>query len=382
MRRTLYNEDHELFRASVRAFVDTEMKPYFEDWEKAGIVPKAVFKKAGDMGMLGMAVPEEYGGPGMPDFRWNAVVTEEFASGGVGGAGAMIGLHNDVCLPYFLHYANEEQSKRWLPGMVSGDLMTAIAMTEPGTGSDLAGVKTTAIKDGDTYVLNGSKTFITNGINSDVVIVVAKTDPTQAHSGMSLLIVEEGMEGFERGRNLEKLGMHSQDTAELFFNDVRVPAENLLGAEGSGFFQLVQNLPQERLSISVSAVAACEAAFSWTVDYVKERTAFGRPIGAFQNTRFRLAEMKAEIAVGRTYVDAQIEAHADGDLTVEEAAMGKMWTTELQGRVMDTCLQLHGGYGYMMEYPIARAFADSRVQRIYGGTNEIMREIVGRAILS
>jgi alkylation response protein AidB-like acyl-CoA dehydrogenase len=266
--------------------------------------------------------------------------------------------------------------------MVSGDIMTAIAMTEPGTGSDLAGVKTTAIKDGDTYVLNGSKTFITNGINSDVVIVVAKTDPTQAHSGMSLLVVEEGMAGFERGRNLEKLGMHSQDTAELFFNDVRVPAENLLGAEGSGFFQLVQNLPQERLSISVSAVAACEAAFSWTVDYVKERTAFGRPIGAFQNTRFRLAEMKAEIAVGRTYVDAQIEAHAHGDLTVEEAAMGKMWTTELQGRVMDTCLQLHGGYGYMMEYPIARAFADSRVQRIYGGTNEIMREIVGRAILS
>ncbi len=382
MHRTLFDQDHELFAASVRAFVEAEMKPHFLEWEKAGIVPRSVFKKAGDMGLLGMAVPEEYGGPGMPDFRWNAVVTEELIRGGVGGAGAMIGLHNDVCLPYFLHHTNDEQRRRWLPGMVSGDIMTAIAMTEPGTGSDLAAVKTTAIKDGDTYVVNGSKTFITNGINCDVVIVVAKTDPTQAHTGMSLIVVEDGMEGFERGRNLEKLGMHSQDTAELFFNDVRVPAANLLGAEGSGFFQLVQNLPQERLSISVGAMAACEAAFDLTVEYVKERTAFGRPIASFQNTRFKLAEMKAEIAVGRTYVDAQVEAHATGDLTVEEAAMGKLWTTELQGRVMDECLQLHGGYGYMMEYPIARAFADSRVQRIYGGTNEIMKEIVGRALLS
>ncbi len=382
MHRTLYGEDHELFRASVRAFAEAEMLPFCDEWEKAGIVPKSVFKKAGDMGLLGMAVPEEFGGPGMPDFRWNAIIMEELIASGVGASGAMIGLHNDVCLPYFLNYADEEQRRRWLPGMVSGDIMTAIAMTEPGTGSDLAAVRTTAIKDGDTYVVNGSKTFITNGINCDVVIVVAKTDPSQAHAGMSLIVVEEGMEGFERGRNLEKLGMHAQDTAELFFNDVRVPAANLLGAEGAGFFQLVANLPQERLSISVGAMAACEAAFALTVEYVKERTAFGRSIGSFQNTRFKLAEMKAEISVGRAYIDAQVEAHATGDLTVEEAAMGKLWTTELQGRVMDECLQLHGGYGYMMEYPIARAFADSRVQRIYGGTNEIMKEIVGRAILS
>ena len=301
---------------------------------------------------------------------------------GIGAAGAGIVLHNDVCLPYFLDIANEEQKQRWLPGMVNGDHMTAIAMTEPGTGSDLAGVKTTAIKDGDSYILNGSKTFITNGINADVVIVVAKTDPTQSHAGMSLLVVEEGMEGFERGRNLDKLGMHSQDTAELFFNDVRVPAENLLGAEGAGFFALVHNLPQERLSISVSAIASCEAALDMTIDYVKERNAFGRSIASFQNTRFEIAEMKTEIEIGRAYVDRQIEALTNGTLSVEDAAMGKWWTTDLQGKVMDRCLQLHGGYGYMMEYPIARAFADARVQRIYGGTNEIMKEIVGRSVLA
>jgi alkylation response protein AidB-like acyl-CoA dehydrogenase len=382
MERTLYDSDHDLFAKTVDAFVDAEMKPYWLQWEEDGIVPKEVFKKAGEMGLLGMAVPEEYGGPGMPDFRWNATVAERMMYAGIGAAGAGIVLHNDVCLPYFLDIANEEQKQRWLPGMVNGDHMTAIAMTEPGTGSDLAGVKTTAIKDGDSYILNGSKTFITNGINADVVIVVAKTDPTQSHAGMSLLVVEEGMEGFERGRNLDKLGMHSQDTAELFFNDVRVPAENLLGAEGAGFFALVHNLPQERLSISVSAIASCEAALDMTIDYVKERNAFGRSIASFQNTRFEIAEMKTEIEIGRAYVDRQIEALTNGTLSVEDAAMGKWWTTDLQGKVMDRCLQLHGGYGYMMEYPIARAFADARVQRIYGGTNEIMKEIVGRSVLA
>ena len=381
MKRELYETDHELFRETVRAFAEKELAPNVEAWEQAGIVPREVFTKAGEAGLLGMAVPEEYGGAGVDDFRFNAIITEELARAATFATGGSIGLHNDVCLPYFLHSATDEQKRRWLPGMVNGELMTAIAMTEPGTGSDLAGIATTAIRDGDHYVLNGSKTFITNGINSDVVIVVAKTDPSQAHAGMSLLVVEEGMAGFTRGRNLEKLGLHSQDTAELFFDDVRVPVGNLLGPEGTGFFQLVNNLPQERLSISVGAIAAAEAAFAWTLDYVTERRAFGRPIGSFQANRFYLAEMKTELEIGRTYVDAQVRAHIAGELTVEEAAMGKWWTTELQGRVVDRCVQLHGGYGYMMEYPIARAYADARVQRIYGGTNEIMKEIIGRSLV-
>ncbi|MEX1279157.1 MAG: acyl-CoA dehydrogenase family protein [Acidimicrobiia bacterium] len=381
MKRSLYDTDHELFRDSVRAFAEKELVPNVEQWERDGIVPRDVFTRAGEAGLLGMAVPEEYGGAGVEDFRFNAIITEEFARLGVGSSGGSVGLHNDVCLPYFLHSTTDEQKARWLPGLVSGELMTAIAMTEPGTGSDLASIQTTAIRDGDHYVLNGAKTFITNGINSDLVIVAAKTDPTQAHTGMSLLVVERGMEGFTRGRNLEKLGMHAQDTAELFFDDVRVPADNLLGAEGTGFFQLIDKLPQERLSISVVAVAAAEAAFAWTLEYVRERQAFGRPVGGFQANRFYLAEMKTELEIARTYVDAQVEALNAGELTVEEAAMGKWWTTELQGRVVDRCLQLFGGWGYMMEYPIARAYADARVQRIYGGTNEIMKEIIGRSLM-
>ncbi len=381
MKRSLYDTDHELFRDTVRAFAEKELVPNVEQWERDGIVPRDVFTRAGEAGLLGMAVPEEYGGAGIDDFRFNAIITEEFARLGVGSSGGSIGLHNDVCLPYFLHSTTDEQQARWLPGLVSGELMTAIAMTEPGTGSDLASIQTTAIRDGDHYVLNGAKTFITNGINSDLVIVAAKTDPTEAHAGMSLLVVERGMEGFSRGRNLEKLGMHAQDTAELFFDDVRVPVDNLLGAEGTGFFQLIDKLPQERLSISVVAVAAAEAAFEWTLEYVRERQAFGRPVGAFQANRFYLAEMKTELEIARTYVDAQVEALNAGELTVEEAAMGKWWTTELQGRVVDRCLQLFGGWGYMMEYPIARAYADARVQRIYGGTNEIMKEIIGRSLM-
>jgi alkylation response protein AidB-like acyl-CoA dehydrogenase len=381
VKRTLYDTDHELFRDTVRAFAEKELVPNVEQWERDGIVPRDVFTRAGEAGLLGMAVPEEYGGAGIDDFRFNAIITEEFARLGVGASGGSVGLHNDVCLPYFLHSTTDEQKARWLPGLVSGELMTAIAMTEPGTGSDLAGITTTAIRDGDHYVLNGAKTFITNGINSDLVIVAAKTDPTEAHAGMSLLVVERGMAGFSRGRNLEKLGMHAQDTAELFFDDVRVPVDNLLGAEGTGFFQLIDKLPQERLSISVVAVAAAEAAFEWTLEYVRERQAFGRPVGAFQANRFYLAEMKTELEIARTYVDAQVEALNAGELTVEEAAMGKWWTTELQGRVVDRCLQLFGGWGYMMEYPIARAYADARVQRIYGGTNEIMKEIIGRSLM-
>ncbi|MDQ1492251.1 MAG: hypothetical protein QOJ23_4765, partial [Actinomycetota bacterium] len=298
------------------------------------------------------------------------------------GAGLGVTLHNDICLPYFLHFCNDEQRARWLPGIADGSLITALAMTEPEIGSDLAGLRTTAIRDGDTYVVNGSKTFITNGINADLVITAVKTDPTQRHKGMSLMVVERGMEGFERGRNLEKIGLHSQDTAELFFSDLRVPVENLLGAEGEGFRYLVTNLPQERLSIAVAGVSAARAAYRWTLEYVKERQAFGQAVANFQNTRFKLAEMATEIAVTEAFVDKAILAHNAGQLTAEEAAMAKYWCTELQGRVTDMGVQLHGGYGFMTEYPIARAYADARVTRIYGGTTEIMKEIVGKSILN
>ncbi len=380
LRRTIYGDEHEMFRESVRTFLQKEVVPHADEWETAGKVDVAMFKAAGDAGFLGMEVAEEFGGGGVDDFRFNCIINEEVQAAGVFGSGMCITLHNDICLPYFNEVANDEQKARWLPGICSGDAMTAIAMTEPGTGSDLAGVRTTAIKDGDTYVLNGSKTFITNGINSSLVIVAAKTDPTQAHRGMSLLVVEEGMEGFSRGRNLEKIGLHAQDTAELIFEDVRVPAENLLGGEGQGFFNLVGNLPRERLSLSLSAVAHAQRAFDWTIDYAKEREAFGQPIGSFQNSKFWLAEMKTELDIAWVFMDRQIQAYLDGELTAEDAAEAKWWTTELENRVADQCLQLHGGYGYMEEYPIARAWRDARVQKIYGGTNEIMKEIIGRSL--
>ena len=289
-------------------------------------------------------------------------------------------LHSDVCLPYFLEYCTDEQKDRWLPGIASGELITAVAMTEPGIGSDLASMSTTAERDGDTYVLNGSKTFITNGINSDLVIVAAKTDPTQRHDGISLMVVEAGMDGFERGRNLDKIGMHAQDTAELFFTDVRVPVANRIGDEGEGFLLLVRNLPQERLSIAMAGVAHARAMLSWTVEYAKERTAFGQPIGSFQNSRFKLAEMETEITIAEVFVDRCVAALNDRALTAEEAAMAKWWCTELQKRVADACVQLHGGYGYMHEYAVARAYADARVTSIYGGTTEIMKEIIGRSM--
>src|SRR5438270_1149555 len=381
MRRELFEPEHDMFRDSFRRFLDKEIVPRAEDFERDGIMDRAVFTRAGAAGFLAMDAPEEYGGGGVRDYRYNTVIAEEIAETAIGGSGLGITLHNDVGLPYFLRGANDEQQRRWLPGICSGELVTAIAMTEPGIGSDLASMSTTAIRDGDVLVVNGSKTFITNGINADLVITAVKTDPTQRHKGMSLVVIERGMEGFERGRNLEKIGLHSQDTAELFFTDVRVPVANLLGAEGEGFRYLVTNLPQERLSIAVAGLAIPRAAYRWTLQYVKARPAFGQPVAAFQNTRFKLAEMATEIAVAEAFVDKAILAHNAGQLTAEEAAMAKWWCTELQGSVTDIGVQLHGGYGYMTEYPIARAYTDSRVTRIYGGTTEIMKEIIGRSIL-
>ncbi len=382
LKRTLLHDDHEQFRNSARAFIEAEIVPNADKWEAAGAVDPAMFRKAGSMGFLGIEVAEEYGGGGVDDWRFNIVLNEEIQRAGVMASGMCITLHNDICLPYFTELTTDEQKARWLPGICSGDAMAALAMTEPGTGSDLAGIGTTALRDGDSYIVNGSKTFITNGINSSLVIVAAKTDPSQAHRGISLLVVEEGMEGFTRGRNLEKIGMHAQDTAELFFADVRVPTQNLLGNEGEGFFGLVRNLPRERLSLSISAVHHALAAFGWTVDYVKDRTAFGQPIASFQNTKFELAEMKTQLDIAQVFVDAQTEAYMRGELTAEDAAEAKWWTTDLECSVMDRCLQLHGGYGYMEEYPIARAWRDARVQKIYGGTNEIMKEIIGRQIIA
>ncbi|OKH84665.1 acyl-CoA dehydrogenase [Mycobacterium sp. ST-F2] len=376
--RTLFEPEHELFRESYRAFLDRHAEPYREEWEKAKIVDREVWREAGKQGFLGMAVPEEYGGGGNPDFRYNVIVTEETAMGRHSGLG--FPLQNDVIAPYLLELANEEQKQRWLPGFCNGELICAIAMTEPGTGSDLQGIKTRAVKDGDHYVLNGSKTFITNGIHADLVIVVAQTDPEKGAQGFSLFVVERGMPGFERGRHLDKIGLDAQDTAELSFTDVKVPAENLLGVEGMGFVYLMQNLPQERISIAVMAAAAMEAVLESTLQYAKERKAFGKPIGSFQNSRFVLAELATEATAVRIMVDEFIRLHLDRKLTIDQAAMAKWYSTEAQVRLVDRCLQLHGGYGYMREYPIARAFLDSRIQTIYGGTTEIMKEIIGRGL--
>jgi len=379
MHRTIFDPDHQIFRASVEHFIATEIAPSHARWTADGKVDKAMFHAAGEQGLLGMAIPEQYGGGGNDDFRYNAVIDEVVTASGASASGLCITLHNDICIPYFLSYCTVEQQARWFPGLVSGDLMTAIAMTEPGTGSDLAGIATSAVADGDSYIVNGSKTFVTNGINADLVIIVVRTGP-DPHGGLSLLVVEDGMGGFERGRNLDKMGMHAQDTAELFFTDVRVPVDNRLGPEGAGFAQLVANLPQERLSIAVGAVAAAEAALAITIAYAKERTAFGRPIGRFQHNRFALAELKTEVDIGRVFVDRLIEEHVGGRLTIEQAAEAKWWTTEMLLRVVDAGVQMHGGYGYMMEYPIAQAYLDARLQTIYGGTTEIMKEIIGRGL--
>jgi alkylation response protein AidB-like acyl-CoA dehydrogenase len=380
VRRELFEEEHEAFRSSFRSWLDKEVVPNEREWAAAGIVPRSVFAEAGRHGFLGMAIPVEYGGGGVADFRHNLVIDEEVQLSGVAGAGLGLTLHNDICLPYFLRYCTEEQKQRWLPGIASGELITAIAMTEPGIGSDLASMSTTALKEGDRYLVNGAKTFITNGINADLVITAVKTDPTQKHKGISLVVLERGMVGFERGRNLDKIGQHAQDTAELFFNNVEVPLVNLLGEEGQGFTQLVANLPQERLSIAAAGVAAARAALGWTLDYVKDRQAFGQPVGAFQNSKFVLAEVATEVEIAQTYIDRCVLALNHHELTAEEAAMAKWWCTELQKRAIDRCLQLFGGYGYMNEYPIARAYADARVTTIYGGTTEIMKGIVARSL--
>jgi len=376
--REIFEAEHEDFRRTARTFYEKEVVPFHDQWDKDGIVPRELWNKAGEAGLLCFDVPEEYGGPGIDDFRFNVIVTEE--QGRVGASGPGFSVHSDIIVPYIIGLANDEQKRRWLPGCVTGDIVTAIAMTEPGAGSDLQGIRTTAIDKGDHYVLNGSKTFISNGIHADLVIVVARTDPDAGHKGISLLVVERGMEGFERGRNLEKIGLHAQDTAELSFTDVVVPKENLLGEEGNGFIYLMMNLPQERLIIAAQAAAACEYILELCLDYAKTREAFGKPIGTFQHNRFLLAEMATETRIARTFVDDCVMKHIDGKLDSVGASMAKWWTTELQNKLVNQGVQLHGGYGFMLEYPIARAYCDSRISTIYGGTTEIQKEIIGRSL--
>jgi alkylation response protein AidB-like acyl-CoA dehydrogenase len=376
--RTLFDAEHDLFRETVRRFLDVEAVPFHHEWEKQGQVDRKLWFKAGEQGFLCPTVNEAYGGVGT-DFRYNVVVDEELARAGVSGIGW--GLHSNIVAPYIEHYGSEEMKQRLLPKMVTGELVGAIAMTEPGAGSDLQGIKTTAVKDGDHYIINGSKTFITNGQHADIVIVVCKTDPKAGAKGTSLIIVEQGMKGFSKGRNLEKVGLKAQDTSELFFQDVRVPAANLIGAENQGFIYLMQELPQERLGVSVSAVACSESLIEQTVAYVKQRNAFGKTVASFQNTQFKLAELAAEVTQQRVFLDRCIELHIQGKLDTIAASKAKLLTTDLQCKVADECVQLHGGYGFMWEYPVTRAWADARVQRIYAGTNEIMKLIIGRDLL-
>ncbi|MEP9417101.1 acyl-CoA dehydrogenase family protein [Gordonia sp. VNQ95] len=379
MKRTIFETEHEQLRESAREFLARECAPNVEKWEAAGQVDREAYRKAGDAGLLGFNIPEEFGGGGvMDDFRFNAVVVEEFSR--FGGAAPGLSLQNDVLVPYFLHLANDEQKARWMPGMATGETILAVAMTEPGAGSDLAGIKTSARDEGDHYVLNGSKTFISAGINSDLVVVVCRTnpDPAAGHKAFSLLVVERDMEGFERGRKLDKMGLKAQDTAELQFTDVRVPKENLLGVEGRGFYHLMQNLPSERLSIAVGAIAGARGVFEETLQYTKDRKAFGKPIGSFQANRFYLAEMSTELDIAEQYIDRCLRAVLDDDLTAVDAAKAKWWCTETAKKVIDRCVQLHGGYGYMNEYKVARAYTDSRIQTIFGGTTEIMKDLIGR----
>jgi len=379
--RTLFTADHEAFRDSFRRFVDKEIAPHHEAWEEQGYVDRSVWDKAGENGFLCATLPEQYGGSGA-DKLYSVIQMEELARGGYTGIG--YGLHSEIVAPYILHYGTEEQKQRLLPKLASGEMVGAIAMSEPAAGSDLQGIKSTAIKQADgSYLLNGSKTFITNGWHADLVIVVAKTDPAAGAKGTSLLLVERGMKGFEKGKRLKKLGLKAQDTSELFFDNVRVPAENLLGGaafENKGFICLMEQLPWERMQIAVTAVAAAQAALDWTVQYTKERKVFGQPVAAYQNTRYTLAELQTEVQIARVFVDKCLELVCADQLDTATASMAKYWTTDLQCKVMDECVQLHGGYGYMWEYPITRAFADARVQRIYGGTNEIMKEVITRSM--
>ena len=379
---TLFNTDHEAFRDSFRRFVEKEITPLHDSWEDQGYVDREVWRAAGANGFLCMTMPEEYGGAGA-DRLYSVAQMEEIARAGVSGIG--FGLHSEIVAPYVLHYGTEAQKKHYLPLLATGEMVGAIAMSEPAAGSDLQGVKTTAIKsaDGSHYLLNGSKTFITNGWHADLVIVVAKTDPAAGAKGTSLFLVERGMEGFSKGKRLKKLGMKAQDTSELFFDNVKVPAENLLGGaafEGRGFICLMEQLPWERLQIAIGAVASAQAAIDWTVEYVKDRKVFGQAVASYQNTRYTLAELQTEVQVARVFVDKCCELVCENRLDTATASMAKYWCSDLQCKVMDECLQLHGGYGYMWEYPITRAYADARVQRIYGGTNEIMKEVISRSM--
>ena len=379
--RTLFNADHEAFRESFRRFIEKEIAPHHGAWEEQGYVDRSVWSKAGENGFLCMTLPETFGGS-EADKLYSVVQMEEIARTGFTGIG--FGLHSEIVAPYVLHYGTEAQKQKYLPRLASGEMVGAIAMSEPAAGSDLQGVKSTAIQQADgSYLLNGSKTFITNGWHADLVIVVAKTDPGAGAKGTSLLLVERGMPGFDKGKRLKKLGMKAQDTAELFFDNVRVPAENLLGGkahENRGFICLMEQLPWERLQIAIGAVAAAQAAIDWTVDYTKDRKVFGQPVAAFQNTRYKLAELQTEVQVARVFVDKCCELVNVDKLDTATASMAKYWCTDLQCKVMDECVQLFGGYGYMWEYPITRAYADARVQRIYGGTNEIMKEVISRSM--
>ncbi|WP_329263859.1 acyl-CoA dehydrogenase family protein [Streptomyces sp. NBC_01478] len=380
MRRTLFEETHEDFRLLVRDFLAREVVPSYEDWRRAGLVPRDLFTALGKLGIIGTSIPEEYGGGGQDDYRYNAVIQEECARACVTLGG--LRTHLDIVVPYFTGLANAEQRARWLPGLASGELYTAIAMSEPATGSDLAGITTRAVRDGDHFVLNGAKTFITGGHHADLVIVVARTavDPENRRSGLSLLVVEKGMPGFTVGRKLEKIGLAVQDTVELAFDDVRVPAANLLGEEGAAFTLLGRNLAQERLAIAVGAVAQARTAIDLTVAYVRDRNVFGKPLAQFQNTKFELAALDAELTAAQALLDAAISALVAGELDPVDAARTKLFCTETQGRVVDRCLQLHGGYGYILESPIARLYADARVTRIYGGTSEVMKLIISKSL--
>ena len=377
--RTLFTSDHESFRDSFRRFLDKEVAPFHAGWEEQGYVDRSVWNKAGENGFLCTSMPEEYGGAGAD--KLSVIEMEELGRSGFTGIG--FSLHSEIVAPYLLHYGTEAQKQKFLPQLASGAMISAIAMSEPAAGSDLQGVKTRAVRDGDHYLLNGSKTFITNGWHADLVLVVAKTNPAAGGKGTSLLLVERGMPGFETGERLKKIGLKAQDTAELFFNDVKVPAQNLLGGatfENRGFICLMEQLPWERLQIAITAVASAQAAIEWTLDYVKERSVFGQPVGNYQNTRYKLAEMQTEVQIAQVFLDKCTELLMLEKLDTATASMAKYWTTDLQCRVMDECVQLHGGYGYMWEYPIARAYVDARVQRIYGGTNEIMKEVISRGM--
>jgi acyl-CoA dehydrogenase len=386
VKRALFTPEQEDLRESFAKFLQAEVVPNYAEWEKAQIVPRELFTKCAEHGFLAIEVPEEYGGNGVEDWRFNVVLNEESVRSGAGDAMAGPLLHSDVVLPYLMASATDEQKQRWLPSIAAGEQILAIAMTEPGTGSDLAGIKSSAKRAprpdggvGDDYILNGAKTFITNGINADLVVVAARTSDDK-HGGLSLFVVERGMPGFDRGKQIEKLGQHASDTSELFFNDVRLPAENRLGEEGSGFFQLVNRLVPERLTLAVSSMVGCEVALAITLDYVKERKAFGRPIGSFQHSRFTLAELRTKVEISRCFVDRCVERYVAGTCSVEEAAMAKYWTTDLLCEVTDAGVQLHGGYGYTTEYPIGKAWVDARIGRIYAGTNEIMKELIGKTM--